>query len=296
MVYLSKTTESGDKRGNFESGSLKIRELVDTLLEKLILPQSSVIGFENLEELFELSKSGHSCLLLLEHYSNFDIPSWYYLLKNLYGERGIRISEKIISMATAKLTSHSDVVRSFAQAYPRIPVIAPPEINKLRDKPEHTENLKQALAFNHQSFKQMITEKNSGSIILIFPAGTRFRPNKPETKIPIPQMDSFIRQFDYVTHVGSSGILLEVNETGNMADEFLQKDALIFEIGKVTESKQFRTSAKEAFPQETQRDAIAKTILRELDVLHTSASKAHTQIIASLGDSFDHNQLQVISE
>ncbi len=294
LVYLSRATANKEALLSFEPASLKNRELVDMLLSELILPQSTILGFENLQKLEQLSNEGKSCLLLLEHYSNFDIPSWYYLLKHRYEDAGLAFSSKIISMATTKLVKHSEIVRAFAQAYPRIPVISAPDIETIRKDPTRQSDVRKALHQNHLSFKHMIAEKNNGSIILIFPAGTRFRPSRPETKYPIPQMDSFIKHFDYMVFVGSSGILLEVDEGGNMANEFVKRDVIIYDVGQVHSCTDYRSKITRDANASNQRELMAAAIAKELQDMHESATATREKYVQKFYKDFDFYKLDQI--
>lgn len=297
LVYVSRTQAQKSDIESFEAPSLKNRDLVDQLLEKLVLPQSNILGFEQLQHLEKLSAEGKSCLLLLEHYSNFDIPSWYYLLKKRYTQAGLQFSSKIISMATTKLIKHSEIVKAFAQAYPRIPVISARDIDLIRNDPAHETDVKNAVRLNHLSFKRMISEKNKGSIVLIFPGGTRFRPSRPETKRPIVQMDSFIKHFDYMVFVGSSGILLEVDENGDMANEFVQRDILVYNVGPVQSCSDYRNRVmhgKELSPSQ-QRELMVEAIAQDLQKVHDGAAAIRKEKLQELDDDFDFYKLDQIN-
>ena len=50
-------------------------------MEDLLLPGSRIIGKENLLALHQLAQRKKHCLILMEHYSNFDIPCFYELLE-----------------------------------------------------------------------------------------------------------------------------------------------------------------------------------------------------------------------
>ncbi|MFW5745860.1 MAG: 1-acyl-sn-glycerol-3-phosphate acyltransferase, partial [Spirochaetota bacterium] len=57
------------------------RKLIHEILDTLVLPGSGILQQEHMIELSERSQNGASCLILMEHYSNFDIPALYYLLE-----------------------------------------------------------------------------------------------------------------------------------------------------------------------------------------------------------------------
>ena len=52
------------------------------ICRRLLLPGSGIVGTENLAELTSLALAGSSCILCLNHRSNFDVPTLYALLED----------------------------------------------------------------------------------------------------------------------------------------------------------------------------------------------------------------------
>jgi len=65
----------------YQQANKDILPYIDGMLEELLLPGSGIDGVEYLRELLKKAKEGHPCLLLVEHYSNFDLPVLSYLLR-----------------------------------------------------------------------------------------------------------------------------------------------------------------------------------------------------------------------
>jgi glycerol-3-phosphate O-acyltransferase len=86
----------------YQEGNKEILPIIDTMVGSRMLPGSGVDGMENLEELLTKAESGKSCLLLLEHYSNFDL-SIFSLLVRQAGGRGDAIAQALIAIAGMKL-------------------------------------------------------------------------------------------------------------------------------------------------------------------------------------------------
>ena len=80
-VALSKVATVITEDNVYQEGNKDILPLLDSMVETLMLPGSKLAGFENLVELLEKAKSGKSCLLLVEHYSNMDLSILFTLLK-----------------------------------------------------------------------------------------------------------------------------------------------------------------------------------------------------------------------
>ena len=73
----------------YQEGIPTNKKLIKKVINELMLPESRIIGFENLKKLYEYAIKGKSCLLLMEHFSNFDIPNIYELLERLKQEMTI---------------------------------------------------------------------------------------------------------------------------------------------------------------------------------------------------------------
>jgi hypothetical protein len=84
-----------------------------------LLSNSRIEGFEHLSELYARALKGESCLLLVEHYSNFDLPVFHYLLRK-QGDPGKAIADTIVSIAGIKLSESNPAVNAFAKAYTRL--------------------------------------------------------------------------------------------------------------------------------------------------------------------------------
>ncbi len=61
----------------FQEGNKVNRALVEEVLADLMLPGSTLLGFRNLQEAYERAQRGESCLITMEHYSNFDLPNLF---------------------------------------------------------------------------------------------------------------------------------------------------------------------------------------------------------------------------
>ena len=122
-LALSKVASVVTEFNVFQEGDNNILPILDEMAESLILPGSRLDGLENLEDLLAKAESGKSCLLLLEHFSNFDLTI-FSLMARKAGGRGADISKALIAIAGMKLNEDNPGVAAFAGAYTRI-VICP---------------------------------------------------------------------------------------------------------------------------------------------------------------------------
>lgn len=257
----------------FQPGNRKNRPYVDKVIMEHLLPGSRAIGVENLEELHRLSASGKSCLILMEHYSNFDIPAFIYLLEQS-GEKGRAAAESIIAISGIKLNAENPAVLAFAEAYSRLVIYPSRYFDSITDPEVLKEERKKSNSINRAALHEMIRCKHSGNIILVFPSGTRFRPGVPETKRGLKEIDSYIKAFDYMIFIGSGGNLLRISPDGGMSEDQLFKDKVVFKAGPVITCEEFRSLARrEAPPEADTKQFTVDRVMEALERLHEEIEK-----------------------
>jgi glycerol-3-phosphate O-acyltransferase len=255
----------------FQEGDDNILPILDEMVESLILPGSGVDGMDNLEELLTKAESGKSCLLLLEHYSNFDL-SIFSLLVRKAGGRGDAIAKALVAIAGMKLNEDNPVVAAFASAYTRIVIYPSRSLQDLDARQDHAEIIR-SNAINRAAMKALNDVKTRGRLVLVFPSGTRYRPWDPATKKGVREIDSYIRSFDYMCGVAINGQILHVQKT-DMLNDALAKDVVRVTAGPVLSCAEFRTRARaaaEAGGMEDKKQAAVDAVMAELDKLHTAA-------------------------
>jgi glycerol-3-phosphate O-acyltransferase len=258
----------------FQPGVEQALPLIDLIADDLLLPGSRIAGLDNIDALCKKAEAGSACLLLLEHYSNFDLSCFISLLRKA-GRNDI--AQSIVAIAGVKLNEESSMVASMAGVYSRI-VICPSRSLQNRDSEKDKEKMARFQAINLAAVKVMNKIKNEGKIILVFPSGTRFRPWDPASKKAVREIDSYIKSFDYMCTVAINGEVMHIRDdgSGNMIDDYTSKDVVLCTAGSVVACDDFRKKALEAAAQNAETDkkqAVADAIMRQLDGLHTEAEK-----------------------
>lgn len=256
----------------YQQGISQLLPYIDRIIEDYIDDCSDIEGIENLASLYAHAKRGESCLILMEHYSNFDLPVFHYLLRKS-GEQGARIASDIIAIAGIKLNEENPAVHAFARAYSRI-VIYPSRSmqiikEKYKDPKELYQEIKRSISINHAAMKALNATKSSGKIILVFPSGTRYRPWDPSSKRGVREIASYIKSFSKFCLVSVNGNILRINPSGDMEDDILQKDRVIYNVSPVHDSKEFLASVKyDLHFRDDKKQAIVDTIMDLLDAMH----------------------------
>ncbi len=264
----------------FQSANLDNRKLVHALTDTLLLPESRIENLSAFLHLAELSRQGKSCLILAEHYTNFDIPNLFLILERL-GPEAEAVSNQIIAIAGVKLNEEGSFVRAFAEAYSRLVTYPPRSMDVLRQDPDaNAGELIRARAINRAALLQMVRLKQSGHIILVYPAGTRHRPGVEKTMKGLKEIDSYIKSFDYVLFLGMAGNTLQINPAGeNMGEDIPAKDAVIFVAGDVQDAHAFRAGVRPVANEEDHKQVVADAVMAELAALHIKAEAIHTALM-----------------
>ncbi|MCL1992159.1 MAG: 1-acyl-sn-glycerol-3-phosphate acyltransferase [Spirochaetes bacterium] len=281
-LSLSKVPGEINESNVFQEGHPGILAVLDDMVETLLLPGSGLDGLEHLEELMEKAEAGKSCLLLPEHYSNMDL-SIISLIARKAGGRGGDIAKAIVALSGVKLNEDNPGVAAYAGAYSRI-VIYPsrqmPEGDSEKDKAE----LLRAAAINRAAMKAVNEKKAAGKLILIFPAGTRYRPWDPQTKKGVREIDSYIRSFDYMCFIAINGQLLHLQEK-DMLDDIVEKDLVRVTAGPVISCSEFRRQIKAEIDDdekdEDQKRVVADVIMAILEEMHVEAEAKRQKLIGA---------------
>ena len=256
----------------YQEGNPAIVPILDGMVDSLLLPGSGMEGLENLEALLAKAEEGKSCLLLPEHYSNFDL-SMISLFARRAGGRGNAIADAIVAVAGMKLNEDNPIVAAYASAYTRI-VVFRRGLEGLDPEKDQAELIR-SNAINRAAMKKLEEVKTQGKLILIFPAGTRFRPWDPSTKRGVREVDSYIRTFDYMCLLSINGKILHIQES-DMMNDVVCKDKVTVTVGPVLSCAEFREKARaeaEAAGIEDKRQAAVDAVMTELNRMHDAAEE-----------------------
>ncbi len=281
VAILSKSQDMSVNEHNvYQKGNKELLPLIDKMFEDIALPGSGVYGMENLNALLKKAQEGASCLLLLEHYSNFDLPAFIYLLRQ-EPNGGKEIEEAVVAIAGMKLNA-DPVVAAFIAAYSRL-VIYPSRSLAHLDPVKDRDEIIRSNGINRASMKALNEIKKQGKLILVFPAGTRYRPWDPSTKRGVREIDSYIKSFDYMCLIAVNGELLHVREEGSkMMDDFISPDILQYTAGPVISTAEFRESHRakaDAEGIEDKKQAVVDAMMAELEVMHNKVEVERQKLL-----------------
>ncbi len=278
---IKNSKQSGEVSPNavYQKANKSSRKILHKIISGLLLPHSTIENFIELQKLHALSREGNSCLILMEHYSNFDLPNLYYLLETQY-PGGQEIGDSIIAMAGMKLNQESDLVRAFTEAYSRIVIYPSRSLAPLMGSAKYREEKAKSVKINMAALHEIVRQKHDKKIILLFPSGTRYRPGVQDTKRGLPEMDSYLKGFDYFLPIGIAGNTLRINSKGSMSDDFTHTDCVVFCAGNVTASRQWRNDARScAKDDEDIKQHTANQVMNLLHDMHTQAENTRQKLL-----------------
>jgi len=279
-LSISKVPAVVTEHNVYQEGDDNILSIMDEMVESLALPGSGLDGLENLEELLAKAESGKSCLLLPEHYSNMDYSIISLFIRKA-GGRGEDISKALIAISGMKLNEDNPIVAAFTGAYNKI-VICPSRSLQDLDPQKDQAEINRGNAINRAAMKALNEQKVKGKLILVFPAGTRYRPWDPDSKKGVREVDSYVRSFDYMCFVAINGEVLHVQKS-DMMNDAVSKDLIRVTAGPVISCAEFHEKARAAAGNSGDKKQIAVDfIMAELEKMHIAAEEKRQKLLSGV--------------
>ena len=279
IMKLSKAAAKIDETKVYEEANLDTRKYMYKLLDDNFMPDSGLGNIENFKAFYDaVTKEGKSGLILMEHYTNLDLPAILYLLEKQGEPWAKDLSSRIVAVAGMKLNEASPAVRAFTEGFTRVVIYPTRSLNALEDKKVSEEELKEeeqrARKINFAAMRAMDGCKKRGQVILVFPSGTRYRPGKPETKRGLREIDSYLRLFDCMILVSINGNALRINPESpdDMLSDICEQDTVTLTASPVINCKEFRNEVLAKVPADDP-DPKQKTIDKVMSVLEEMHNK-----------------------
>ena len=281
MLANSVAAAKIDSTNVYQPANLKNKEFIDKLVSDNLDPASYFKNMDNFVDFFSQVKSGKSGLLLLEHYSNTDLPEFIYMLEHNSDGKLTEFADKIVAVAGMKLNEANPAVRAFAESFSRVVIYPTRSLDKASEKAQSEEEKKEeeqkARKINMAAMRAMDDCKKRGQVILVFPSGTRYRPGHPETKRGLKEIDSYLRLFDIALFVSINGSVLQMQpgHEEDMLSDLCVRDKVVFTASKVIECKKYRKEFLDSLPAdcEDQKQAMIDHVMEVLEKQHEETEK-----------------------
>lgn len=274
LAQYAKAADKIDETNVYQEWNPKTRKIMDGMLCENLLPGSRIENKEYLHEFLAAVKEGKRGLILVEHYSNMDLPAFCYVLDHNEDEECRDLGKRIVAMAGMKLNEENPMVKAWAEGYTRIVIYPSRSLAAYTDPEERAVEEAKSRKINMASMRAMDAAKKRGQVILVFPSGTRYRPGNPETKRGLREIDSYLRLFDVMLLVSVNGNCLRINpETPNdMLSDIVAQDLVVFTPSPVIDCKKFRNESIASLgenPEERGIDPKQETVNKIMKILET---------------------------
>ena len=278
LPKLSEAAAKIDETNIYQKANPRMLKFMYQLVEENLSEGSRIENKANFEQFYDSVCAGKRGLILMEHYSNTDLPALCYLLEHSENKKLEDLSHRIVAIAGMKLNEESPVVRAFAEGFTRVVIYPTRSLNKNEEKALSVEEAKaeeqKARKINFAAMRAMDECKKRGEVILVFPSGTRYRPGRPETKQGLREIDSYLRLFHIMILVSINGCMLDIH-SDDMLDEDIGPDKMIFASSPVLDCKKFRSDILASLPQteEDPKQRVIDNVMRLLEEQHNQIEK-----------------------
>ena len=273
MKKLSHAAAVIDESKVYEEANMETRKYMYKLLDNTLSKDSAVENIQNFKAFYDaVTKEGKHGLILMEHYTNLDLPAILYLLEKEGEDWAKDLSSRIVAVAGMKLNEADAGVRAFTEGFTRVVIYPTRSLSAAEEKTVSEEERKaeeqKARRINFSAMRAMDSCKKRGQVILVFPSGTRYRPGKPETKKGLREMDSYLRLFDCMILVSINGNCLRINPEApnDMLMDILEPGKMTLTASPVIDCKEFRDEVLSKLPKD-EADPKQKTVDRVMEIL-----------------------------
>ena len=282
MLALSRAPDKIDETNIYQEANLDLSKYMNMILEDNFLPGSGLGNVQYFKEFYDkVSKEGKKGLILMEHYTNLDLPAIIYLLDKHGEDWSKEFSKKIVAVAGMKLNEASPAVKVWTEGFTRVVIYPTRSLTKVTEadvsEEEKIEEEKKARKINFAAMRAMDECKRRGQVILVFPSGTRYRPGEPDTKKGLKEIDSYLRLFDIVLPVSINGNCLRINSENqdDMLMDIVEKDKVLLTASPIIECKKFREEVLASLPADEPdpKQKIIDKVMEILEATHDEVEK-----------------------
>ena len=266
----------------YQEGVPENREIIGQMVDALMLPGSGLENKEALLALHEKSREGKACLLLVEHYSNFDYPCLYRLMEK-DPQIGPEIAKAMLPIQGMKLSEGNPITAAFSNSYDTIVIYPSRSIDKVEDEAERKRIRETSVPINIAAIKELTHRKHTGHIIIVFPAGTRYRPWDPSSRKGVREIYSYLKTFDYLCFLSINGNTLVPCREEAMEKDEPSPDLMTFTFSDIVPAKAFRNDAAAETPEgEDAKQYVVDKVMDTLFAMHENNEPARQEKMGRL--------------
>ncbi len=283
LSKVAKAPTKINEENVYQEANKDILPFMDGMLTDNFLPGSCLKGLDNFQKFLDQIKEGKRGLILMEHYSNLDLPALSFLLRRDGGEMGKDLAGRIVAIAGMKLNEDNDMVRAWAEGYSRIVIYPSRSLASITDPVLYEAEEAKSKKINMASMRALDAARKRGQAVLVFPSGTRYRPGMPETKKGVREIDSYLRLSDVMILVSINGNCLRISEDNpkDMLNDTVQEDVMILSGSPVMECKKFRNDILAGLDdyEGDKKQVVVDRVMEIFDELHDAVEKERVKLL-----------------
>ena len=280
MLPLSKAPDKIDETNIYQESNPELLKYCFKMLGETLREDSCLGNIENFKAFYDaVTKEGKTGVIMMEHFTNLDLPEVIYLLDKHGEEWSKDFAKRIVAVAGMKLNEASRAVKCWTEAFTRVVIYPTRSLSKVEENSVSEEEYKaeeqKARKINFAAMRAMDSCKRRGQIVLVFPSGTRYRPGQPETKRGLREIDSYLRLFDIMLLVSNNGNCLRINmdSPDDMLSDIIENDKVVLTASPIIECKKFRNEVLSKLSPEDP-EAKQKTVDHVMELLE----EQHNQV------------------
>ena len=134
FAQISRAAEKIDETEIYEEANPQTRKYLSLITKDNLLPESHINNIENFKEFYDAVVSdGKSGVVMMDHYSNMDLPCFLDLLENSGEEWAKDFAHRIVAIAGMKLNEADPIVRALTESFTRVVIYPTRSLNAVEE-------------------------------------------------------------------------------------------------------------------------------------------------------------------
>ena len=121
FAQISHAAAKIDETEIYEEANPETRKYLTLITKDNVLPESHIINIEYFKEFYDaIVKDGKTGVVMMDHYSNMDLPCFLHLLENYGEDWASDFAKRIVAIAGMKLNEANPIVRALTESFTRV--------------------------------------------------------------------------------------------------------------------------------------------------------------------------------
>ena len=132
FAKVSKAAAKIDETEIYEEANPETRKYLTLITKDNVLPESHIINVQYFKEFYDaIVNGGKTGVLMMDHYSNMDLPCLIHLLENYGEDWATDFSKRLVAIAGMKLNEANPIVRALTESFTRVVIYPTRSLNSV---------------------------------------------------------------------------------------------------------------------------------------------------------------------